>query len=269
MIPPSMRAPPPVPLLLLLLTLALPSVARAQQPPPPPIPPVGEPPPPETRLQERAAIEAQERQTYLQKNQDQLYRQAVSEVEADRRRDWDQRGRDAVPPLARGKLPVIEPNILARIGAAGNALVMGPSAALKLRMKHYWGLEAAGGLLWARDVTSPPPPNSSFLAAFSEISGLVWGSKALGRYAAADHAFVRAGFQLTFPISTPNIPSVYLAPFASIGAVFALGPLYRGKGYVAILFESRFGHQFGLGSFATSPMEGFMVDILTGPAVGF
>jgi hypothetical protein len=264
-----MRAPPPVPLLLLLVPLALPSVARAQQPPPP-IPPVGEPPPPETRLQERAAIEAQERQAYEQANQDQLYRQAVSEVEAERRRAWDQRGRDAVPPPARGKLPVIEPNILARIGSAGdNVLVMGPSAALKLRMRRYWGLEAAGGILWARDYSSPPPPSSRFVAAFSEVSALGWLSKASGKYAEADHAFLRAGFQLAFPISTPNVPSVYLAPFASIGGVFALGPLYRGKGYAAILFETRFGHRFGLGSSATSPMEGFMVDILTGPAVGF
>ena len=137
-------------------------------------------------------------------------------------------------------------------------------------MKRWWGLEAAGGLFsFRRFMDDPPPdPDGRLVAAFAEVSALAWGTGNSKRYIHADHGYLRVGVQTLFPLRNANIPPVHLAPFAGLGAVLAIGPLAKGRGYAAILFETRVGYRFGLGS-AASPLEGLMTEILAGPAVGF
>lgn len=257
-----MRAPTT---LALVLAVFAPSLARAQQPP---IPPVGEPPPPETRMQEQAAIQNQVSQEYEQAHKQEHLEQATREVEQERRSAWEQRGRDLIPPPVSARLPGGEANIAARMGTATGMLGFGISAALKLRMKRWWGLEAAGGFLSFRDVWRDAPPNAHFPALFAEVSGFAWSPSGSMFRKAADHVVFRTGTQVLFPLGRPDMVPVYLAPFAGIGGTIAFGPLYKGKGYAAILFESRLGYRFGLGSPA-SPLQGWMVDLITGPVVGF
>lgn len=250
-----------------LAAASIPLSTFAQQPA---VPPVGEPPP--QTPQEQAAIEEQVRQAYLQQHKDELWKQAVSEVEQERRSAWEQRGRDRIPPAIVTKLPGVETTIAGRISALfSNEVGFGISSSWKLRTKKWWGVEAGGGIFSFREFSDAPPQGSRFIAPFAEISALGWalGGSSKG-YTIADHGFLRAGMQLVFPLSTPNVPSVYLAPFAAFGGSFALGQFGKSKrSYAALVFESRFSYRFGLGSSSLSPIEGWAIDMIAGPAVGF
>jgi hypothetical protein len=253
-------------LVLVLVAALAPSTGRAQQQP---IPPVGEPPAPSP--QEQAAIEEQVKQGYLQEHKDEFWKQAVSEVEQERKSAWEKRGRDQIPPSIVARIPGLELTTAARISALMdiNALGYGVGAAGKLRMKKWWGIEAAGGIFSFRSHEDVPPPASGIAAPFAEVSAFGWLS---GRgpkgYNVADHALLRGGFQLLFPVKNPTIPAVYLAPFAAFGASFALGQMGK-RSYAALVFESRLTYRFGLGASQSSPIEGAALDILAGPAVGF
>jgi hypothetical protein len=254
------------PLLAALALAYAPTAARAQQPP---IPPVGEPPGPSP--QEQAAIEEQVKQAYLQQHKDELWKQAVSEVEQERKSAWEQRGRDQIPPAVLARTPGLEMNISGRASSVfNNYLGLGMGSALKLRMKKSWGLDAAGGIFSFRDFSSTAAPTSSFAAPFAEVSAFAWWtSRAPKGYTDADHGLLRAGMQLTFPWNSPNLPAVYLAPFAALGGSFAIGQFGKSKSYAAIVFESRLSYRIGLGSSASSPIEGWALDTTAGPAVGF
>jgi hypothetical protein len=254
-------------LLAFLIAASAPSVARAQQQP---IPPVGEPPSAQDRTQEKAAIENEARQAYAQAHKDEFWSQAQSEVEQERYNAWAQRGRDNIPPPVTVRPPTLEANLTGRWGLGGpDELGLGISGALKLRMKRWWGLEAAGGLLAFRNFASASPPDARFTAAFAELSGIAWFSTYPKRFTSAGHGFFRVGTHLVFPLKSPNLPPVYLAPFGGVGGVFALGTLAKGKVFTAILFEYRVGYRFELSSAPSSPIKGLMVDIVTGPVVGF
>jgi hypothetical protein len=137
-------------------------------------------------------------------------------------------------------------------------------------MKKGWGLDAGGGIFSFRDFSSAVIPKPSFAAPFGEISTFAWATSRTPKgYTDADHGLLRAGVQLVFPWKTPNIPSVYLAPFAAIGGSFAIGQFGKSKSYAAIVFESRLSYRIGLGSSASSPIEGWALDTTAGPAVGF
>jgi len=254
------------PLLAALALACAPSAAHAQQPPP--IPPFGEPPAPSP--QEQAAIEEQVKQAYLQEHKDELWKQAVSEVEQERKAAWEKRGRDQIPPAVLARTPGLEMAIAGRLSALFSDYVgLGVGGAWKLRMKKWWGLEAGGGVFSFRDFSSAVTPKPSFAAPFGEISAFAWATgKSPKGYTAADHGLLRAGVQLVFPWKTPNIPSVYLAPFAAIGGSFAIGQFGKTKSYAAIVFESRLTYRIGLAS-GSSPIEGWALDTTAGPAVGF
>lgn len=142
------------PLLAALALTCAPSAARAQQPP---IPPFGEPPAPSP--QEQAAIEEQVKQAYLQQHKDELWKQAVSEVEQERKAAWEKRGRDQIPPSVLARTPGLEM-------AIGGSFAIGQFGKTKSyaaivfesRLTYRIGLASGSSPIegWALDTTAGP-----------------------------------------------------------------------------------------------------------------
>jgi hypothetical protein len=254
--------------LAFVIALSLPSLALAQQPA---VPPVGEPPLPEAREQERAAITSQAQQVYIPTHQNELRQEAVRQVEEERRRRWEERGRTDIPPSVIVRPPAFSLGLTGRFGVGfkeGTEVPLGVSTELDLRMK-WWGLGLDVGILSLRDSGKIRIPDAPTGAIISEGSGYMVLVDKMNRRVSASHGVLRFGHQLIIPIGQSTLPAAYLGFFAGIGGVIPVGPINGGKGWVGFSYEFRLGYRFGLGAGVESPIEGGFLDILTGPVVGF
>lgn len=265
MLSPSMRASSA---LAFVVALLLPTLARAQQPA---VPPVGEPPPPEARAQEEAAITRQAQQVYIPTHQAEFRQEAVRQVEEERLRAWQERGRADTPPPVIVRPPAFSLGLAGRLGVGfkeGTEVPLGVSTELDLRMK-WWGLGLDVGILSLRDSGKLNLPDAPTGAIITEGSGYIVLVEKMNRRVSASHGVLRFGHQLIIPFGPSSLPSAYLGFFAGIGGVVPVGPINGGKGWVGFSYEFRLGYRFGLGAGVESPVEGGFLDLLAGPVVGF
>lgn len=258
--------------LAVALVLLCPALARAQQPAPAAVP-AGEPPTPQQQAQEQAVITNQAQQAYIAAHQADFRRSAALQVEADRREAWEQRGRDNIPPQVIVRPPALSLGVQGRLGVGGdNELQIGLTPSLDLRMNRWWGLSLSGGVVSLRSNEGTYVANSRLAAGVTEASVYVTflgQPEGTNRFISPTHGTIRVGHQLFFPIGQPSLPAAYLGLFAGVGAVFTLGPIDGGKGWIGLGYDVQLGYRFGLGSKAGAPLTGVFGDVTLGPVVGF